>query len=426
MLEHFRRRLRTAWQEYPVQFWVLFVGMLVNATGIYLIFPFISLYLTGVLHFSMTAVGFQIAGFWVASMLGQVISGELVDRVGCRPVMLIGLYLGAFATLVLGLVGPLLTDPGPFHVLLIPILILLLGLSSGLFYPAANTMTADLIGGTKRTQAYGLLRVVYNLGIAIGPGIGGLIASQSYLVLFISAAVALLCTAVMFTVFTQETRPANRKHASEEDDGSPLRGHMGHVFRDTTFVVFNVLYAFSMLSYAQMNTTLPVYLQNYFDISEAWYGAMMSLNAAMVVVLQYPLSHYLSRFQHAWCGMLMAAGAIFFGVGFGLFGFVTTLPLFFLGQAIWTVGEMITTPVSQAFVADVAPQAMRGRYMGFYGLSWGLAYGLGPLLGSLVLDHTNGAYIWYGALGINALVATAYILYNRRLHLFMEERRHCR
>ncbi len=47
-----------------------------------------------------------------------------------------------------------------------------------------------------------------------------------------------------------------------------------------------------------------------------------------------------------------------------MLAFFGTLPLFFLAQAIWTTGEMITSPIAQAFTADIAPSTMRGRYLG--------------------------------------------------------------
>jgi MFS family permease len=161
-----------------------------------------------------------------------------------------------------------------------------------------------------------------------------------------------------------------------------------------------------------MNTTLPVYLKHDFGVNEREYGLLMSLNAAMVVFFQFPLSSWINRYEK---GLMMAAGVLLFGIGFGMFAFVATLPLFFLAQAIWTTGEMITSPISQAFAADAAPSSMRGRYLGFYSLTWGVASGVGPLLGGLVMDRYGGRYIWYAALSLNLLVMAGFLLFNSRM-----------
>jgi MFS family permease len=413
------RRLRNILNAYPRQFWVLVIGMLVNATGINLAFPFISLYLHSQLDFAMTHVGGLIAAFWLVSILSQVVGGGLVDRIGRKPIMVFSLVVGASATLTLGLAQPSLAHPGVLRNVLLPVLVILMGLSGGLFYPAVNSMTADLIPSEQRTRAYGLLRVVYNLGVAIGPAVGGFIANSSYLALFLSAAGAFSICSVLIAFATHETRPGHGMPHSDETNVRQLVESFRVVWHDNTMVIFGILYFLSMLVYSQMNTTLPVYLQKFYGIQENWYGLMMSMNAVMVVVLQYPLSLHISRYS---VGVGMAIGTAFFAVGFGLFGFVGAIPLFFLAQAIWTVGEMITTPVSQTFVAEIAPAHQRGNYMGFYGLSWGLAYGIGPLLGGLALDYLSGHEIWYVSLGLDLIVTIAFLAYRKKIQLTIKER----
>jgi MFS family permease len=104
-----------------------------------------------------------------------------------------------------------------------------------------------------------------------------------------------------------------------------------------------------------------------------------------------------------------------YAVGFGLVGFVGTVPLFALAIAIWTVGEMVHVPVSQAYVADVAPEDMRGRYMGVSDLSWRIGFSLGPLLAGLLMDLANPHYVWYGCLIVGLAAAVAFLMLGRRL-----------
>jgi MFS family permease len=253
------------------------------------------------------------------------------------------------------------------------------------------------------------MRIVSNLGIAIGPAIGGFIATRSYLVLFVLAGVASLLYGILVLLRVKETNPAS---VAKEEGQVEEPAHYGAVLKDSPFLMFSLLMLISTVVYAQMNTTLPVYLKNGFNVSESWYGLLMSLNAAMVVVFQYSVTRWVSKKAS---GLVMALGMLFYAVGFGMFGFIGTLPLFFLAQAIWTTGELIVSPTSQAFVANAAPRTLRGTYMGIFGITWGIGYGLGPLLGGLAMDGLGGQYIWYAAFGLDLLVVLAFIAFNRTM-----------
>lgn len=399
--------------EYPRQFWTLFWGTLIFSTGNGLIFPFLSLYMTGVLSFSMTEVGVIFVAVSVITAASQVVGGVLVDRVGRKPVMVFGLIGGVIPIVGMALTGDIMVSAsGSTRLLVVSIMIVLFGLTGGVYGPAAFAMVADLVESEKRTKAYSLLRIVQNIGIAVGPAVGGFIATRSYLVLFLCAAFSSLVYGIIAALFTRETLPRLEPGSQTKTARQSTDGGFGGVFRDRTFIVFCGLYLVSIIIYCQMNTTLPVYLKQEFGVKEAEYGLLMSLNAIMVVLFQFPLTSWINRYEK---GYMMAVGVLLFGIGFGMFAFVATLPLFFLAQAIWTTGEMVTSPISQAFAADVAPSSMRGRYLGFYSLIWGVSSGVGPLLGGLVMDRMGGRYIWYGAIVFNLLVMAGFLLFNRKM-----------
>jgi MFS family permease len=99
-------------------------------------------------------------------------------------------------------------------------------------------------------------------------------------------------------------------------------------------------------------------------------------------------------------------GTLLYAVGFALYGFVSAYWLFLAAMVVITVGEMLVSPVSQAIVARLAPEAMRGRYMATYGFSWVLPTAIGPLLAGLVMDNVDPRWVWYSA-GLLGLVAAA-------------------
>jgi MFS family permease len=266
-------------------------------------------------------------------------------------------------------------------------------------------MIADLVESKERARAYGLHRVSFNLGVAIGPAIGGFLAERSYFILFAGDAITSLIFAGIVLLFIAETKP----EVTAEEAVTQSAGY-GPLLRDTPFLMFCVVSVAVAIVYAQMNSTWPVFMKENYGVAERQYGLMMSLNAAMVVLFQFPITDFTERYRRA---AMLALGAVLYAIGFGMVGFVGTATLFTVAIAIWTVGEMVHVPVSQAYVADVAPDDMRGRYMGAAHLTWGIGWSLGPFLAGLVMDLADPHYVWYACLMIGLAAAFAFLWLGR-------------
>jgi oligosaccharide:H+ symporter len=287
MIPALLRQARSFWVEYPRQYWILFFGAFINSAGAGLVFPFLSLYLTKKLKFSMTEVGISFAFFAVMSVISQVMGGVLADRWGRKPVMLISLLGGAAGILLLGVNG--LVDISQVWVRWgwVMLVVVVMGLTNGAYGPAVNAMVADLIEGSKRQQAYGLLRVVQNLGISIGPAIGGFIANISYFILFVVSAATAVLYSLILALMIQETRPQAAPAQPAAKSILVTAPGFRQIFLDSPFISFCLLIIVSQVVYSQMNTTLPVFLNKDFGVTEQWYGLLMSLNAFLVVLLQF-------------------------------------------------------------------------------------------------------------------------------------------
>jgi MFS family permease len=171
-----------------------------------------------------------------------------------------------------------------------------------------------------------------------------------------------------------------------------------------------------VLAYMNMNTTLGVYMRDHVHMLEAErrYGFLLSLNAAMVVFLQFPITR---RIEDRPPMVMMAIGSALYAIGFAMFGLVNDYSMFVWAMVIITVGEMIVAPVAQALTSLLAPEDMRGRYMAVFGFSWGIPFAIGPLLAGVILDNLDPHYLWYAA-GIVGLLAVLGFLYlQRRTHL---------
>ncbi len=384
-------RMRSTYDEYPGQFWILVVATFIDRLGGALLFPFFTLYITSKFGVGMTQVGVIFAVFSISSVVGSFFGGALTDRLGRKKMLLFGLVVSGLSSLLMGLVNV---------ISLFFAVTLLVGILANTGGPAQQAMVADLLPEEKRIQGYGIIRIVVNLAVTIGPIIGGLLATQSFLLLFIFDALTSLITAVIVYFALRETRPAPTEGEAEESMGQTFRGYLD-VLKDSAYTWFLIASALMVVVYMQMNTTLAVYLRDTHDVTIQHFAFILSLNAAMVVLFQFPIAHWISKYRPL---VVMAVGTWLYAVGFAMYGLVASYPFFLLAMVIITMGEMFVAPVGQTIVAHLAPEDMRGRYMAVFGFSWVLPTAVGPLLAGLIMDNADPRWVWYAA-GILGLIA---------------------
>ncbi|MFM8320646.1 MAG: MDR family MFS transporter [Chloroflexota bacterium] len=393
------QRLRQTMDEYPGQFWVLVSASFIDRIGGAMLFPFFTLYLTAKFAIGMTEVGGLFFLLAVSSMIGNVVGGALTDRLGRKGMLLFGLVMSAFSALLMGFINDLT---------LFFIVIPLVGILSDSAGPAHQALVADLLPEHKRAQGYGILRVVHNLAVVIGPLIGGLLASRDYLLLFIIDAITSSITAIIVLFTLQETYKPGQRQAGEPQE-SMLDTFKGYAvsLRDTAFIWFLLASTLMALVYIQMNSTLAVYLRDQHGVNTQGFSYILALNAAMVVLMQFPITRRITRYRPL---LIMALGTLLYAIGFAMYGFVATFPLFLLAMVIITVGEMFVSPVGQAIVAQLAPEEMRGRYMATYGFSWMIPFMIGPLMAGLVIDNLDPRVLWWISGGIGLAAALLFYL----------------
>jgi MFS family permease len=128
---------------------------------------------------------------------------------------------------------------------------------------------------------------------------------------------------------------------------------------------------------------------------------VISLNGVLVVLCELPLTTVTKRCspRHA-----MALGFTLIGAGFASNALPRTIPLLVFTTLLFTLGEMISMPISGAYVADLAPAHQRGLYMGAYGMVWAVAFVFGPSLGMLLFS-ANHIALWFACGGLGLLAA---------------------
>jgi MFS family permease len=395
-------KVQGIYREFTPRFWVLVGASWINAVGRTMIFPFFALYVTQRFGVGMTEAGILLALFSVSGFLGNLAGGALTDRFGRRSMVLFGLVFSAFSSLAMGLVG----DLRAFFVLAVVV-----GFLSDISGPAEGAMVADLLPEEKRTEGFGVLRVAGNLAWVVGPTIGGLLATRSYLLLFILDAICSWITALIVYKLIPETRSASAAAATEHEPISRTFRGYGRVLSDSVFILFLLVCMLMNLVYLQMYSTLSVYLRDVHEIGPRGYGLLMSLNATAVVLLQFPLTRRVKR-QPAM--LMMALGTGLYMIGFTAIGFVEAYLLFVASLLVITFGEMIVIPVGNALVAHLAPEVMRGRYMAIFGLAWAVPQAIGPWSAGLILDHYDPNLVWYSCGVVAALAAVGFLALHGR------------
>lgn len=390
------QRLRATYNEYPLTFWVLMLGSFIDRLGGSLLFPFFALYITDRFKVGMLEVGYLFAIFSLTSIVGGILGGALTDKFGRRSLLLFGLITSGASSLLMGYVGNL-------HVFYA--LAAFVGLLSNAGGPAQQAMIADLLPEEKRAQGYAMHRVIFNLAVAIGPALGGLIAARSYYALFIFDAVSSFITAIIVYLVIPETKPALEEGQKEETLGQSMGGYR-HVLRDGLYMAFLFISIIVTIVYVQMNTTMSVYLRDVHGLGPSYYGYILSLNAAMVVALQFWITRKLKNWKPM---ILMAVGTFLYAVGFGMYGFGSTFLWFAFAMVVITFGEMVLAPEGTALVARFAPTHMRGRYMAIFGFTWGIAFALGPLTAGFIMENYDPRWVWWGSFIVGAIGTIGYL-----------------
>ncbi len=372
--------IRAASKEYPGQFWLMFWGMLISTIGSSIVWPFLMIYASTRLQLPLPEVTILNSMKALVGLFSVFWAGSIADRVGRKWVMVISLAINGACYLFMSQA----TSFWQFAILMC-----VLGLANPLYRVGSDAMMADLVPPEKRLDAYSLLRMSNNVGVALGPAIGGFVASVSYNLAFICAATGLITYSLLLIVRAKETLPA-RSLTVKPAEIESARGYR-RIFKDYPFLTFVGSFTMTYISAAIMWVLLSVYTKNYYGLPEKMYGFIPATNAIMVIAFQLLVTKYTKRFKP---NRVMALGALFYAIGVGSVAFGRGFWGFWLSMVIMTIGELILVPTSSTYAANLAPADMRGRYMGIYSLTWGVAEGIGPFLSTNLSKVLGPQYIW--------------------------------
>ena len=355
------------------ELWIVEVGIFLNMLGYGGVLPFEVIYLHEGRGFSLGTAGLVVGVVTGLAVLAAPVAGPVIDRVGARATA-----AGAGVALAVGYGGLAFAHtPGQAFMAAA-----VAGAGNGALIPSQSALVASLAPPEVRHRATAVSRVAANVGAGLGGALGGLVAASGLnglIVLFLANALTYVLYVAILAVAVR-------------DDVAPPRVTGGYrlLLGDRPFVrlaLTNV--ALIGVGWGVFTWIVPPYAREEIGVDPRRIGLLLLANAVTVVVAQIPVAR-LSEGRRRAVAMAIAAlsfvGACLLVVGADLVGSGHAYVVLVVAVIVVGVGECFHTTALMPLVADLAPAAIRGRYMAAIGLSWWLGLALAPTLGTQLLS----------------------------------------
>jgi predicted MFS family arabinose efflux permease len=376
----------------PKEVWVLFAATLINRTGT-MVLPFLVLYLTKSAGLSPEQAGLVLIFYGVGALITAPLSGRLSDRMGSLRIMKASLFFSG---------AILLAYPLARSFAAILVITTVWAISNEAFRPANMASLTNLVAPEQRKAAFALNRLAINLGMSIGPAVGGFLVMASFNALFfVDGATSILAGMVLASMTWRTKVKAEAQETGAKDSAEPLKKRL-RLLADHRLLYFLAAMTLIEIVFFQNQGAMPIFLVRDLKFSESAYGLVFTINTVLIILVEVPLNTAMAHWHHRHS---MALGAFLCGAGFGALAFASGFLTVAATVVVWTFGEMILFPSGSAYVADIAPGHQVGEYMGFYVMTFSAAFIIGPWLGILVLEQFGALTLWVASLACGSLSA---------------------
>jgi MFS family permease len=379
-MEYFRPYLKLSRTVY-----ILFFARIINSIGAF-VYPLLAILLTLKLGFTEDVAGRITTVAIAAGGIGLLLGGKLSDRFGRKKILIIGSLLGASSFLVCAFLG---TSP------IIPYFLIAGNFFSLMQYPAVNAMLIDETDKKTRQNAFSLLYLGTNIGIAVGPLMAGFLINDYLFLFFIIDAVTTIASIIPILIFVKDTLPTEeeQKSVSKEDIERAEVGNIIKVLMKRpiliAFVFISIIYS---MVYAQYSFGVPLFANHVFGLmGPRYYGIIMTVNAVLVVVFTIFIISFTARIRPL---INISVAGILLAFGFGMLYFSGVLYLFIISTFLWTMGEILFTVNSSVFVANNSPISHRARFNSVVFFVSQSGFALTPLITGQLIVSLGIVNIW--------------------------------
>ncbi|HOE84429.1 MAG TPA: MFS transporter [Sphaerochaeta sp.] len=390
----------------PRPIYTLFLSTVINSVGVF-VYPFLTLYLTQRLGYPPAKAGLFLTVASILYVPGSLLGSTLADSIGRKWVAVPCEILMNSCYLAAGFLEG--TE-------WVPLLVLAALFFDGMVDPAREAMKTDVTSIENRQASFSLIYLGHNLGFAIGPVIAGLFFYRSPSWLFFGNAIAGFLSVLLIIFQIEETKPSKEtieesrrwKSGERAEEGGALKA----LFSRPRLLAFSLSVTCFSYAYSQTLFALPLLTTALFGPGGApLYGRMMALNGVVVVLLT-PLIVMVGRRLTPLSNITISG--LLYTIGFSLFAFATTEPVFLLLVSVYTIGEIVNATNQGYWIANNTPISHRGRFSAILPIIMGTGHAIAPVIGGAIIQYTDLSVLWLTT-GLAALAGTVGIAILRRL-----------
>lgn len=378
------------------EIWLLALITFINRAGT-MVVPFLSLYLTANLAYTLSEVGWVMTAFGAGSILGAWIGGKLTDQMGYYKVMLASLIAAGIIFIVVQYLNDFwYLTAGIFTLMLV----------ADMFRPAMYVSIRAYSKPENNTRSVTLIRLAINLGFSFGPAIGGaIIATMSYGTLFWIDGVTCMSAAILLYLLINEKSgmPVQEKTTDTIKQQSP--------YTDFPYLVFLALTFITGVVFLQLFATVPLYYKEVHHLTESQIGWLISLNGMIIFLLEMPLINWLEKSNLSKVS-IMWAGTLVLGLGFWVFNLSAWGGILIISMVFITLGEMLIFPFGNSFAMERSQKGKAGEYMALFPIAFSAAHIIGPNMGMQLIENYGYNFTW-GAIFMATIVGLLLCYYLR-------------
>lgn len=363
----------------PKNIWLICFVALINRAGT-MVLPFLALYLTQEIGVGVGKAGLVLTFYGIGALVSAPFAGKLSDKIGALNLIRLSLFFSGITFFIYTLFDSYIA---------ISIISVILAVVSESFRPAGMSFISTEAPIELRKQAFALYRLAINLGMSIGPVIGGILSAINFDLLFYVDGITSLAAGIFLVLVNWQIKSPSEKSLIKEP--TEILDVKKAVWKDAIFLYFLLASIPVSLVFFQHFSTMPLFIVDNLGFTRQTFGFLVAINTIIIIFVEVPLNAKMSHWAD-WKSM--ALGSILCAIGFGGMIFTTEAIGLIITIVIWTFGEMIFYPASASLAAAIAPEARRGEYMGYYQMMFSFAFTVAPFGGAKILELYGSQVLW--------------------------------
>ena len=384
------------------------LGIALNAIGGGMTLSLLIVYLHEMRGFSITFGGLLLSWGAVVSLAASTPLGALIDRVGPKKVMVVGLLLNSVAAASLA-----------FAVTHIHVIVALtaINVAGQAIWPSQSVVLTRVTPEEHRSKIFGLNFMLLNLGLGLGGLISSLIIQEGSLRSFqimywVDGATFLIYLGIILSLHGEGLdRYIPQAH-------EPQQGSYRDLFKIKPLMLLGtggiILFTFG---YGVIQAGVPIFATEFLGLSPKWLGLIFGVNTLAIFTLQPLVMRILERYSKynalIAIGIIWSASWIFVGIS-PLLPLIASGIALCMSQLIFAVGEMVQAPIIPTLANELAPEHIRGRANAFMSLQWSISGVAGPAITGLMLG-ADLAELWVVSMFIGSFMAIPLFIKMRTL-----------